>query len=369
MRSKGSLRGTASATLEQAQAWSRQRRAARLPELDAYFAEIWRLGSSVGYDPAVVVAQSSLETEGWTLPAWRERLNPAGIGISADFDRGISFRDGVDAARAHLVHLSSFVKGYDPRLRSFIHLDPTWQSVFEAGHAGTASVVEDLTGRWSNDICYGRHILDHYDALRDSIQVPGEQPPPSPGRAPAPTGIDYVRTGNWNERAFEQHPLGIVFHISGEEDVDQTIACYQNPISRISVHALVARSGRIHLIVDPSRAAWSNNDVKNPRRDVEWLNQSIAKSADRGGPMSLNDFTLAIEFVGAPQTQPTEEQYRSIIELSAYWRDRFGIQPNRGRFLRHSDINSVDRLYCPGPRFDLARVIEALGGSPDDLSG
>jgi N-acetyl-anhydromuramyl-L-alanine amidase AmpD len=142
---------------------------------------------------------------------------------------------------------------------------------------------------------------------------------------------------------------------------------FQNPVSRSSVHALVDRKGGIHLLVDADRCAWSNDDLKNPRRDIAWLNDAIAKTWFCGGPMSLNDFTLSIEFVSAQRKAANEAQYRSIIELASYWRDRYGLKPNRGHLLRHSDINSVDRVYCPGPEFDLARIIEALGGSPVSL--
>jgi N-acetyl-anhydromuramyl-L-alanine amidase AmpD len=84
--------------------------------------------------------------------------------------------------------------------------------------------------------------------------------------------------------------------------------------------------------------------------------------------MGLDDFTLAAAYVGSPTAPPTEAQYRSLIALSAYWRDRYAIPPGRSRLLRHSDINSVDRVHCPGARFDLNRLVLALGGDPSDLS-
>lgn len=357
-----------SAPIAAAQAWARQNNALRLPEVDAYLREIWRLGGELGYDPAVVAAQSSAETAGWTTPEWRDRLNPAAIGIGEATDAGVAYPNGTLAARAHLVHLSAFERGYDAKLQPFITLDPAWQTVFERGHAAQVKNLSDLGGRWSDDPRYDQRIGAHLEGIRGAIQGPSERPPHIPGGAPPPKQIQLSSTGNWNERTFDQRPQAIVYHLSGDADPNRVLAWLQNPISRASVHALITLNGDVHLLVEAERSAWSNNDIKNPRRDIPWLNDALAKTWLHGGPMSLNDFTLAIELVGTRDADPSDAQYRATIALSAYWRDRFGFVPCRGRMLRHSDINSVDRLYCPGPRFDLARVIEALGGSPDDLT-
>lgn len=362
------LRGEPSATLQHARAWARQRNAVRLNEVDAYLEEVWRLCRLVGYDPAVVAAQSSLETGGWTSPIWRSRLNPAGIGVTDAGDDGLTYSSGDDAARAHLVHLSAYVKGYEPKFKSFIRLDPRWQKVFEAGFAGSARTVDDLTGRWASDAGYGGKIGDHQRAILRAISAPKPTPQPTQGGAELPRQITRLETGNWSPRTFGQRPVAIVYHITDSMNLQGTIAWFQNPASRASAHVVIDRDGSIFQLVSSGHAAWTNNDIKNPRRDIPWLNDAIAQNWQHGGPMSLNDFTLTIEHVGTPAQPPTEAQYASSIALSAYWRDRYGIVPNRGHLLRHSDINSVDRPYCPGPAFDLARVIRALGGDPAQLA-
>jgi hypothetical protein len=86
---------------------AREAGAARLEEVEAFVAELWRLGAEAGYDPAVVFAQFCLETGTGTSPAWRDRLNPAGLGIGDVTDQGIGFRTGTEAAQAMLVHLSA----------------------------------------------------------------------------------------------------------------------------------------------------------------------------------------------------------------------------------------------------------------------
>lgn len=359
------IKAPPSASLESARAWARQRSAVRLAEVDAYLSELWRLATRLGYDPALVAAQSSLETDGWTAEPWRTRLNPVRLGIDEVTDRGLHFRSGIDAARAHLVHLSAFVRGYEPRLQPFIAIDPCWQTVFESGAAGRARHLDDLVPAWTADLAYPDQVSAHLTALRDAIQTPTPTPQTSPGGAALPPGITRLPTGNWRDRLFGQAPVAIVFHVADAADYDRALAWYRNPVSRASMHVVVDRDGALTQLVSATRAAWANSDGKNPRRDIRWLSEVIAKCRTAGDPMTLDDFTLAVAYVGGPTEPPTEQQYRSLVALAAYWRDRFRITPNRGRLLRHSDINSVDRAHCPGHRFDLTRIILALGGDPD----
>jgi hypothetical protein len=358
------LRGSPSAPIKHAKAWARQRNAVRLPEVDRYLEEVWRLSKRLGYDPAVVAAQSSEETGGWTSPIWKSRLNPVGLGVTDAGDEGIAYESGTDAARAHLVHLSAYVRGFERKLQPYLYLDPRWQKVFEAGYAGTAKTLDDLAGRWASDPGYADKIEEHLRQIQNAVVAPRPTPQPVPGGAPLPAEIRLIETGNWNARTFGQAPVAIVYHITDAMEVGSTLNWFQNPASKASAHVVIDRDGTIYQPVSSTKTAWANNDIKNPRRDIPWMNAAIAQSWSNGGPMSLNDFTLAIEHVGTPVDPPTEAQYRRSIEISAYWRDRYSIKPNRGRMIRHSDINSVDRSYCPGPNFDLKRIITALGGDP-----
>jgi len=359
----GNLLGIPTATLEVARVWARRCDAARLREVDQYVQEVWRLATRLGYDPAIVTAQASLETEGWTSYLWRERLNPARLGISDVVDLGVCFSTGVDAARAHLVHLSAYERGYDRRLQPFLRLDPTWQEVFATGNAGRAKTVDEFAARWSPDPEYGRLLALHWQAIREAYVVPKAVAQPTPGGAPLPSGIIRYACGNWSERTFGQEPVAIVFHVTDDPDLAWVRSWYQNPASRSSVHAVIDETGGIHQFVDEERAAWANSDVKNPRRDFAWLNSALQQCHGMGGPMRLDDFTLGAAFLGRPERGPTEEQYRSMTALAAYWRDRFRIPIDRSRLLCHSDINSVDRARCPGPRFNVRRLLDALGDS------
>lgn len=362
------IKGHESASLTHVKAWARQRNAARQVEVDRYLEEVWRLSTLLGYDPAVVAAQGSEETDAWTSPIWKSRLNPVGLGVTDGGDDGIGYANGADAARAHLVHLSAYVKGHEPKVKTFLSLDPRWQKVFEAGYDGSVKTLDDLVGRWASDPGYAGKIRDHLRGIQNAIVTPGSTPQAAIGGAALPASIKLLSTGNWNERTFGQAPLAIVYHITDSMDLQSTLSWFQEPASKASSHVVIDRDGTIYQLVSSMKTAWTNNDIKNPRQDIPWLNEAIRQNWINGGPMSLNDFTLTIEHVGTPNDPPTDAQYKSSIALSAYWKDRYGIKPGRGRMLRHSDINSVDRSHCPGPQFDLARVITALGGNPAQMT-
>jgi hypothetical protein len=358
------LRGTTSTTLRHAQAWARQRRGSRLAEVDRYLTELWRLAQCAGYDPALLAAQSSEATDGWTSDLWHARLNPANLGSTDVGDPGLWFEDGINAARAHVVHASAHADGWEPRFAEFLKLDPSWQRVFEGGYAGSARTLEDLVGCWTPNPRSIRSVRTHLDGMRGAIRRPGATPQPAPGGAPLPERISYEETGNWSVRSFEQRPLAILIMECIAPCMLSLISWYQNPASRESLHALVDRDGVIHQLVSSRHAGWTVEVVKNPRKDIPWLNRAVAETRAGDSPLSLNDYVLSIGYVTTSPGPPSEQQYRAMIALGGYWRDRYGIAVDRGHLIRLGDVNSVDSRDNPSPGFDLDRIILSLGGDP-----
>ena len=129
--------------------------------LAAYIAEVYRLAPLAGLDPAVVIAQSALETGWWQSPAWAEHLNPAGIGVTSADVVSPSWGSGVDAARAQLVHLYLYAAGPIPAghpLAPYVTLDPRYEAALAAGRAGSAGTIADLAGSWAADPAYAESI-------------------------------------------------------------------------------------------------------------------------------------------------------------------------------------------------------------------
>jgi uncharacterized protein YraI len=155
----GPTRGSA----DEAVAFARQAGAQRMDEVERYIREVYRLGPQIGFDPAIIVAQSALETGYWKSSWWIDRLNPAGIGVTGDPAQNAAspnFPSGTIAARAQMAHMHAEVFGSSRPLPAELQgVDPTYQRVFAAGWAGTIRTINDLAGTWAVDPQYGHKIV------------------------------------------------------------------------------------------------------------------------------------------------------------------------------------------------------------------
>ena len=154
---------------------------ARPVEVRAYAIEVYRLAALVGIDPAIVVAQAAVETGRWTSAAWRDHLNPAGIGITGTGSTSPTWSSGTHAARGHLVHLYLYAAGEivaDHVLAPYTPLDPRYDAAVQAGYAGIADTIADLTGRWATDRWYADKIAGRGNDLflRYRIVAVGRSP-------------------------------------------------------------------------------------------------------------------------------------------------------------------------------------------------
>ena len=167
-------------------AFARERGADRFDEVEAFVAELFRLGKRANYDAFLIAVQSAVETGDWSSSWWRERLNPGGIGIIGDpvHDAGSrTWANGRDAARAMLVHHAAYLGGQVPEaLRSFIDLDPRFEAAVErVRQVGPVVHWDDYgNGNWAEDPEYFEAILARAQAVR-AVAVPpdgggGEEP-------------------------------------------------------------------------------------------------------------------------------------------------------------------------------------------------
>jgi hypothetical protein len=361
------------ATVEQAITFAKNSNPLIGAEVMGYLRELWRVCARAGLDPAVLAAQSAYETAEpgrgpWESEQWGRKRNPAGIGVGDVSDVGIVYRSGRDAARAHTLHMAGYVYGANPpgELLSFKQLDPRWDALMASGMAGTVRNVEDLgSGKWATQdkAIYSANILSYLSKITGSaIPAPPEEGPkvPADPKSLLPP-IQWEGSPNYHARGIK--PVAMVHHCTDDLRYWATESWFQNPDSNASSNFVIERDGTVHQFVSTLNAPWTNGDVRSPRKDIPWLNAAIASGRN------LNSYTVTIEYVATPTTPPTEAQYQAGIKLARYCGhpEVYGIPPHRGWQLRHADINSVSRPYCPGPQFDLARVIRALGGDPARL--
>lgn len=223
----------------------------------------------------------------------------------------------------------------------------------------------------------GKPIVPQPEPEPEPDPKPEPKPQPKPGEITAenyrgvedPTillpPIEWVGSPNFfpNRQGFGK-PIAIVDHITDDMNYANTKSWFQNPNSQASSHFVILRDGSVKQFVSSTDAAWTNGDVKSPRRDIPWMNDLINRR------VNLNNATITIEHIGTPSQPPTEAQYQSSIALHRYFCHPkvYGINPDRSHNLRHGDINSVSRFYCPGPDFDKERIIRECGGDPSKLS-
>ncbi|HWV23905.1 MAG TPA: SH3 domain-containing protein, partial [Thermomicrobiales bacterium] len=153
----GPVRGTPEDTI----AFARRAGAQRMDEVESYIREMYRLAPTLGFDPAILIAQSALETGYWKSDRWVIELNPAGLGITGNpGDIYDYFESGTNAARAQMAHMHAEVYGRSQELPAILQgVDRTYENVFQAGWAGTIVTIEDLSGTWAVDTSYHHKIV------------------------------------------------------------------------------------------------------------------------------------------------------------------------------------------------------------------
>ena len=168
-------------------------------------------------DAAIVFAQAFQETSENGVPFnsywWKERLNPAGIGITGTASQNNAsrvFKTGAEAARAHVAHLLLYVTGEVNQSGLKPTDDPRYDAYRSAfGAKGVVVNIGDLgDGVWAADPNYAAGILGHLNtSFKDSVVNPSTQPPKEtppmatlnfdPKLAPLP--VHNVRYA-WNKR-------------------------------------------------------------------------------------------------------------------------------------------------------------------------
>jgi uncharacterized protein YgiM (DUF1202 family) len=157
--------------------------AAHQEQVMAYAYEVYRLASSVGFDAAIIVSQSALETDNWRDEWWVNRLNPAGLGITNDpaqNQASQTFSSGVAAARAQLAHMHAYVYGDTRPLPSdLVGADARYNAVFTSNFDGTVSTINDLSSKWATVADYATRIVNRGNDIYGQVLAAALPPAPA----------------------------------------------------------------------------------------------------------------------------------------------------------------------------------------------
>ena len=144
--------------------------------------------------------------------------------------------------------------------------------------------------------------------------------------------------------------IGIVYHITADDNKGQCLRWFQNPKARVSAHYIVEPDGDIHYCVDVKHKAYHAGIVKSPTakiiKDRMWANP--------------NSYMIGIEVVSKGKDL-TQEQYNSIYELTEKLTEENDIPLNRHHLIGHNEINIRDKYFCPIKSYhpnDIIRFIQ-----------
>jgi len=131
----------------------------------------------------------------------------------------------------------------------------------------------------------------------------------------------------------------VVIHFTGSNNGEGTVSWFRNPMSKVSAHFVIDRSGQIYQFVPEKHKAWH------------------AGKSSWKGRKNVNNFSIGIELVGISTQLFTEEQYESLIGILRKLRIAFDIKEEN--VIGHEHV-SPGRKVDPGRYFDWLRVYSGV---------
>jgi hypothetical protein len=346
----GMERGTTGRVINYAAAHGAHR-----PEFVAeYLAELQRLCLTHDFDFSILAAQSAHETADWTSTAWNVYGNPAGIGIMGvqggpvGPNVSLVYKNGTDAARAHVVHFWVYSRGAIPQyheLEQWIPLDPRYDAAL-ATFGNTIDTIDDfnVNGRWALVAAppyYGDRIITKGNEIFGALEQKPSGGIPVPetitfGRVPK-YGFTDKRAGvsdkpegvGWDNLG-QRKPKFIVLHrmIGSLDGTDQYFGSPSVPALTdfgVGVEAMdgKSRAGWIYMWSDPLgfRSGWASGRVSAPYGDGKRI-------VDKYGVIAVNRDGVSVEISGNQTTPIDPVSWQEIVHLCAWWADFMKIPYN-----------------------------------------
>jgi N-acetyl-anhydromuramyl-L-alanine amidase AmpD len=176
--------------------------------------------------------------------------------------------------------------------------------------------------------------------------------------------IKFVGNGNTNYSSRRGYlPLLIVNHRS-QGDVSSVLDWFTTEKNKISsCHFFVSKKGVVYQFVEIEYNAWcnglnesetyrhGNSVIAEYRVNPNWISVSIEHEI-----LEHEDGGLTSE-----QLQATINLHKYIISYAKEKMDS-DIIPDSEHILGHKDVDPVEKYYCPGEKFPISNIIQALQG-------
>lgn len=118
---------------------------------------------AAGLDPLIAIAQCCHETS-YLSSHWaaRPQRNPAGLGVTGEAGKGLTFVSWEDAARAHIGRLLAYAlpSGQGTADQQQLINYALGLRSLPAAYRGSAPTISGLNGRWAPSSTYTKRVLD-----------------------------------------------------------------------------------------------------------------------------------------------------------------------------------------------------------------
>lgn len=171
-------------------------------------------------------------------------------------------------------------------------------------------------------------------------------------------GSDKDKDPNANFSKGNDGRDAVVLHIM-QGGFDGSVDWFENFKSDVSAHFSIAKDGRIAQSVALSDSSYANGLSQN--KQGKWLNVrgNVVKPTwpDLRPKSNPNRYTISIEHEGTTGEPLTPAMVASQTRLLRWLAAECGLVYVAGKTLiRHADLDTVDRKFCPGSAFDLEEI-------------
>lgn len=132
----------------------------------------------------------------------------------------------------------------------------------------------------------------------------------------------FIKSPNYDNRSLAIRR--IILHSTASNNVNGTIAWFQNPNSKVSAHYIIDKNGDIYQMVMDDKRAWHAKGENND--------------------------SIGIELVALPNEIMTKQQERALVGLLRYLMTKYGI--TKSNITGHKfTLSNKGRTTCPNMLF------------------
>jgi hypothetical protein len=358
-RDTASLSGPAQLSATQAKAALKKTGLAPSDDLqiNSYVDSIYGTAPKFNLNPDLLLGQAILETDYFTSSWWKQRRNPAGIGITGTTIQDLAsqtFANGHEGALGHIAHMLAYVDY--PRAESLWDAaglgvpirtaDQRFDAPREADYTaqtlrGLGQVRKNAQGQWLgwslDDPTYGQKIAERINVVLSKATtsstptVPAEETQPVFGRAQHPPVVRSIANKSGGSGFDVVPPRKIVGACThewmGAMNADQVKRFFSCPGGERCGNALVdytvMKDGTLIMLNDPrgTRSPWASGGGVGSPGGLEGDGPAFVS---RFGVNQINAGLVSVEVMKQDGEAYTDAQIDKLGQLYAYWHDQDG---------------------------------------------